>query len=179
LGLDFNGRAFLRRDVVLAVNNGGHPDAIAKEYGVSRASVYNWTKDYRMQGANGLIHAKDDQRFTFSGQSVLETLRRVKAVILRNPEWSADKLASVYMSWGVVVSARTMRNIFKRLGVNTTEQRKEKSFKPDNFELSPAELLRVIEQIEQQEKMELAGRKPGNILLQDRVKFPVGFCHEQ
>lgn len=162
----------------MAVQSGGHPDSVAREYGVSRASVYNWMKDYRVQGVSGLIHENGDRRFALKRTTPFETMRRVRAVLVRHPEWSADKLSSFLGAMGMPISPRTLRNIFKRLGVSTAEQRRANAFKPDYEDISDNELEVIIRELEDHQKGEPSGCRPGDVMLQDRVKFPKGFCVE-
>lgn len=178
MGLNYKVRALRRRDVVMAVRSGGHPDAVAQEFGVSRASVYNWVKDYQVQGAKGLVKERGDRRFSLEQKTPFETMRLVQAILLRYPEYSADKLSAYFDSWGMKVSSRTLRNVFKRLGVSTAQQRRNGAFQPDYSDISVEELDRVINEIELEERMTPSGRKHGHLLVQDRVKFPKGFCDE-
>lgn len=176
--MDFNGKALRRRDVVMAVLSGGHPDAVAHEYDVSRASVYNWTREYRTQGGKGLVHEKGDRRFSLGQKTPSATMRLVQAILQRDPDYSADKLSAFFDTWGFEISSRTLRNIFTRLGVSTAKQRRKKAFQPDYSDISAEDLDRVINEIGLAEKLAPCGRKPGEVLVQDRVKFPKGFCDE-
>jgi transposase len=178
LGLGFTARTLRRRDVVLAVLAGGSPDAVAQEYCVSRASVYNWVKDYRTSGIKGLIREKGDRRLALDGSSPAELVRNIQGILRHRPEFSADELSAHFASFGKNISPRTMRNIFKSLGVSTAAQRRQRAFQPDFSDISIEDLDAVIRQLENCPSVELFGRKPGDVMVQDRIKLPSRLCVE-
>jgi transposase len=187
VGLNVKDRDALKRDVVLAVLGGRHLDAVAVEFGVSRASAYNWVKNYLEGGNKGLIRTKGDRRFALPGETPEETIRNVLAFLRHFPNFSADELSAHYADWGWSIPPRTMRSIFKMHGVGTDAQRQEKAYKPDEPDepdepdyshLIDEVLDAVILEIEAEEKREPSGHNPGDVLVQDRFKFPAGACDE-
>ena len=176
MGLDFKSRAARKSDVVKAVEAGGHPDAVAEQFGVSRASVFSWTKSYRELGAKGLNQRKADRRFSLPGETPSETIRNVLGFLRHRPDFSADELSDSYGDYGIRFPSRTMRNIFKKSGVSTAKERLEKAYKPDDSHIADEDLDAVIGEIEDEERREPSGRRPGDVLVQDRVEFPKDFC---
>lgn len=181
--LSFQERFILRRNVVRAALSGCHPDAVATEFGVSRASVYNWMREDNEGGSKKLLHAAGDKRFSFPGMTAFETLRFIRQRVLRDPEMSADNVAKFMNSWGYAVSPRTMRNCFKRLGFSSAIERRKKAYDWRNTgsvaEISDEELLEIMSSLEDLPPGELKGSRPGQVLLQDRIKLPKGYCDEE
>ncbi len=178
MDLNLKDKAALKRDVVFAVLAGGHPDAVGEEYGVSRASVYNWVQDYRKTGVKSLMQEKVDRHFALPGKTPAETIRNILGILRLHPEYSADRLSEIYGAYGFHIPQRTMRGIFKAVGASTDAQRRETAFKLDHSHITDEVLDAVILEIEIEEMREPSGRRPGDILIQDRFKFPAGLCDE-
>ena len=178
--LSFKNRYMRRRSVVLAVLNGGHIDAVAREFGVSRASAYNWVRDYHESGATKLIHKDGDKRFALPGLTPYTTMRFVRSVVCVDPSRSADQLAEYLGSMGRYIPPRTVRNIFKELDISSADERLLQAMEwRDDVdpaqELSDEELdfMRALDALP---AGELKGCRPGEVLVQDRVKVPKGIC---
>lgn len=180
---NFRERFLRRRNVVMAVLSGGHPDAVAKEFGASRATVYNWVREHNDNGSKKLIHAEGDKRFSFPGLTPFTTLNFIRHVVSRNPDMSADHLAEYLGTMGRGVSPRTLRNIFSELGVSSASARRSKAFEwrhgqfPEQ-EISDDELKQPLSGLDDLPPGELKGNRHGDVLVQDRVKFPTGHCDE-
>jgi transposase len=179
----FRQRFLLRRNVVAAVLSGGHPDAVAKEFGVSRASVYNWVREHNESGVKKLTHADGDKRFAMPGLTPFRTLNFIRHVVVRHPDMSADHLSEYLGSMGRDVSPRTLRNIFCKLGISSANARRSKAFEWQHGqlvdqEISDDELKEILSGLDDLPPGELKGHRPGEVLVQDRVKFPKGYCDE-
>lgn len=172
-----------RRAVVIAIISGGHIDAVAKEFGVSRASAYNWVRDYNESGAKQLIHAAGDKRFALPGLTPFATLNFIQAAVVRNPTWSADKLSEFLGSMGREIQPRTLRNIFKALGISSACARLSKAStwrqgRYETQEFSEVELVEILSELDGLAPEEVKGRRQGDVLVQDRIKFPKDYCAE-
>ena len=171
-----------RRDVVAAVLAGSAPKAVAKEFGVSLASVYNWINEAKADGTKALVHDQGDKRFALGRLTPWSTLNLVKSAVQRRPGWSADKLSAFLGTMGRDIPPRTLRNMFRRLGLGTATERQAaaKAWRKDGRIVEPEipdhELVDVLSQLEALPDGEDRGRAPGEVLVQDRIKFPVGFC---
>jgi len=182
LSLGFKDRYMRRRSVVLEVLAGGNIDAVAKDFGVSRASVYNWVREYSSSGTKQLIRADGDRRFSMPGLTPFTTLNFIRQAVVRNPDWSADKLAEYLGAMGREIQPRTLRNIFKQLGIGTASARRSKAAewlhgRSVAQEFSDEE-LDILSKLGALPLEELRGSRPGEVLVQDRVKFPKGFCDQ-
>lgn len=176
-------RFAFRREIVKFVLGGGHPDAVAKEHGVSRASVYNWVREYKEGGARQLIHPDGDKRFALPGLTPFTTIRLVRAIVDRHPTWSADKMAEFLSSMGQEIHPRTLRNIFNRLGIGSKKDRQKaaaafRSYGVQDEEFSDDDLRLILAELDSLNSGEEKGSRPEEVLVQDRVKFPKGVCSE-
>jgi transposase len=175
-------RNALRLKAVNLVLNGARPDEVAESFGVSRASVFNWVRDYKDGGPSKVARMDGDKRFTLPGLTAQLTLRLVRAVIDRHPEWSADKLSEHLESLGHDIPARTVRNIFIELGAASAKERQQKAYVYQSNILhdqifSEAELEEIL--TEQREPLfkELRGNKLGDVFVQDRIKIPAAMSN--
>lgn len=180
--LNFKNRYLRRRAVVMAVLDGGHIDAVATEFGVSRASVYNWVRAHEVTGATGLVHPSGDKRFAWPGLTPFATLNFIRAAVVRHPGWSADKLAKYLGEMGREIQPRTLRNMFKQLGVSSARSRRSKASEwrlssSAELEISEEDLV-FLSELDALPSGEVKGRRPGEVLVQDRVKLPKGLCDE-
>ena len=181
--LSIKEKYFRRRDVVHSILSGGHVDAVAKEFGVSRASAYNWMRDYNENGAKQLIHADGDKRFAMPGLTPFTTLNFIRHVVVRNPDMSADRLSEHLGTMGRDVSPRTLRNMFSEMGISSASARRSQAFdwrhgQLAEKEFSDDELTQILSGPDGLQPGELKGRRPGDVMVQDRIKFPKGFCDQ-
>lgn len=120
-----------------------------------------------------------DRRFTLPKKSRQETSQFVLRMLRHKPGLSADALSAKLGDFGIAIPPRTMRNIYKVLGVSTAEERKGKSLAYLTPEISPEDWDVIFKEIENGPVGELSGRNPGDVLVQDRVQLPSGYCDQR
>jgi hypothetical protein len=96
---------------------------------------------------------------------------------------SADNLSGYLGTMGQDVQPRTLRNIFSELGVSNARERQRKAFEWrrgqfDEQEISDDQMTEIVSELDKLAIDEPRGRQPGDVMVQDRIKFPKRFCQE-
>lgn len=164
-----------RAAVVAAVQSGQSPRLVAVEFNVSLASVYNWINAVKAGGPGALLKGEVDRRWRFGLQSPDQVERFVKIAVQQFPDITPDDLSRRLEVFGYDAPSRTLREVFRRVGLGTKAQRNAVAQPVDALRINDEELERVIHEIEAETKDYIW---PTSVcLLQDYVKLPSKLGH--
>lgn len=161
--------------MLAAVQSGKSPRAVAAEFEVSVSSVYNWLAAAKSTYPEGLVLNEVDRRWKLGLQSADQVERLVKALVRRAPDITPEALSVHLEDFGYHAPARTVREVFGRLGLGTKIKRYAAANPVDVRKITIEDLERVVREIEAEHG---DYQWPSSInLLQDYVKLPATLGH--
>lgn len=96
----------------------GEPVAtLAREFGVSRNTTYEWLKAYGREGDDGL-KPKSKRPLNSPNKTSDEMKQRVVRLKQENEFWSANKVSVELSKLGYKLTPKTVRRIFAEHGLN-------------------------------------------------------------